>query len=43
MTEDHLDWESISSAVDGLLFDSHNADESDKEDVDEYLGDDFFF
>ena len=43
MTEDHLDWGSVSSAVDGLLFDSHNADESDKENVDEYFGDDFFF
>ena len=41
--EDHLDWGSISSAVKGLLFDSHNADESDEEDVDEYFGDDCMF
>ena len=26
MKEDHLDWGSVSSAVEGMLFDSHNAD-----------------
>ena len=40
MKEDHLDWGSVSSAVEGLLFDSHSADESDEEDVDVYFGDD---
>ena len=44
-TWDHEGWliwnqEAYSSAVEGLLFDSHNADESDKEDVNEYFGDD---
>ena len=39
MKEDHLDWRSISCAAEGLLFDSHNADVSDEEDVDEYFGD----
>ena len=37
------EWGSVSSAVERLLFDSHNADESDKEDVDEYFGDDCMF
>ena len=43
MKEDHLDWRSISSAAEGLLFDSHNVDVSDEEDVDEYFGDVFMF
>ena len=40
MKEDHLHWGSVSSAVEGLLFDSHSADESDQEDGDVYFGGD---
>ena len=43
MKKDHLDWRSVSSAVEVLLFDSHNTDESDEEDVDKYFGDDCMF
>ena len=43
MKEDHLDWGNVSSAVEVLLFDRHNTDESDEEDVDEYFGDDCMF
>ena len=43
MKKDHLDWRSVSSSVEVLLFDSHDTDESDEEDVDEYFGDDCMF
>ena len=43
MKEDHLDWGSVSSAVEVLLFDSDNTDERYEEDVDEYFGDDCMF
>ena len=38
-----MDWGSVPSAVEGLLFDSHNADESDEEHFDEYFRDDCMF
>ena len=43
MKEDHLDWGSVSSAVEVLLFDSDNTNERYEEDVDEYFGDDCMF
>ena len=43
MKKDHLDWGSVSSAAEVLLFDSNNTDERYEEDIDEYFGDDCIF